>query len=453
MPAGSGAYPLPAGVLYVRFTRADATSAREEPQLTTTLKGNRGSGMKYGTKGTLGVDYEQRIDFARLRKDRVRKTHEELAKTDFDCLVLFDSHNKRYATATAVASPEVDNMGRYAIVPQGGEPHIFGFGSEVAAEKLNCPWIADRTHPAHTNMFGALPKSFGLYENFLADLEMVLSENGIKRKGIIGVDVLDGQLITVLTEAGYQIGDGQDVMLSARTIKTPDEIQIMADACSIVDAAFHRVARAIEPGAKENDVQAAASHELHRLGCQWVLNVQVTSGSRTSPHPHLSSDRIIRPGDLVFLDIQAMYNGYQTCYYRTFCSGKSSTEQRDAYAEAYQLMVDGLAQLKPGNTTADVAGAWPEAAALGFDSEAEAFGLEYAHGLGVGLWERPIISRAISLDHPVELQEGMVIAIETYAGTGTDAVRIEDEVVMTGDGYEMITKFPSNELIECNAWY
>ena len=409
--------------------------------------------MKFGTKGTMGVDYEKRIDFGRLQRQRVEKIHKELEKTDFSCLILFDNHNKRYATSTAVASPEVDDMGRYAIVPRNGDPYIFGFGSEVAAEKLNCPWIADRAFPAHTTMFGALPKSFGLYNNFLADLDMVMSENGLSRKDPIGVDTLDGQLITVFQEQNIRIGDGQDVMLKARLFKTGDEIQIMADACATVDAAFHVIARALEPGVRENDVQAAGAHELHRLGCQWVLNVQVTSGPRTHPHPHLSSDRLIRPGELVFLDIQAVYNGYQTCYYRTLCCGKASRDQKDAYKLTYQRLQDGLAQLKPGKTTADVAGAWPSAKELGFQTESEAFGLEYAHGLGIGLWEPPIVSRAISLDHPVEIAENMVIAIETYAGSGTNGVRIEEEVVITEDGYEQITMFPSDELIECNAGY
>jgi len=409
--------------------------------------------MKYGTKGTMGVDYEQRVDFEKLRREREQKIQEALGKSDLCCLLLFDNHNKRYATSTAVASPEVDNMGRYAVVPRGGQPYIFGFGSEAAAERLHCPWIAERAFPAHTTMYGALPKSFGLYRNFLKDLERVLAENGLSKKDPIGVDFLDGQLISVFQEEGYRIGDGQQVMLDARLIKTADEIQLMADACSLVDAAFHKLARAIEPGARENDLQAVAAFELHRLGCQWVSSVQVTSGPRTYPHPHLSSDRILRPGDLVFVDIQTIYNGYQTCYYRTFCCGRASQEQKEAYRLAHEWMLDGLAQVKPGKTTADVARAWPEAGKLGFASESEAFGLEYGHGLGVGLWEPPIISRAISLDHPVEIREDMVIAVETYAGSGANGVRIEEELAITRDGYEILTQFPSAELIECNAGY
>jgi len=407
--------------------------------------------MIRGTTGAMGVDYEERINFDRLRQERVAKIQAELAKTDLGCLVLFDNHNKRYATATAVASPEVDNMGRYAIVPRGGLPYIFGFGSEVAAEKLHCPWIADRAFPAHTTMYGALPKEWGAYKSFIKDLEMVLGRHGIDRRSPIGVDFLDSQLIWALQDAGYRLGDGQDVMLNARLIKTRDEIQIMKDGAATVDAAFYQIAKAIHPGVRENDIQAVASYELHRLGSQWVLNVQLTSGERTHPHPHLSSDRLLRPGDLVFLDIQTVYMGYQTCYYRTLCCGRPTARQKDIYRRAYEMLQAGIDLLQPGKTTADLVNAWPRAEYWGFKSESEAFGLAFGHGLGVGLWERPMVSRLFSLEHPVELQPGMVIAVETYAGEGMDGARIEEEVVITEDGHEVITRFPCDTLIACGT--
>lgn len=401
----------------------------------------------------MGVDYEERINFDRLRHERVSKIKAELEKTDLNCLLLFDNHNKRYATSTAVASPEVDNMGRYAIVPRNGEPYIFGFGSEVAAEKIHCPWIADRAYPAHTTMFGALPKTWGAYKHFVKDLRMVLDEHGLNWKDPIGVDMLDAQLILALQEEGFRIGDGQDVMLAARMVKTEDEIQIMRNAAAVVDAAFDRLARMLRPGVRENDIQAEAAHELHRLGCQWVLNVQVTSGPRTHPHPHLSSDRLLQPGDLVFIDIQTVYNGYQTCYYRTLCCGKPTEKQQDVYRRTYEMLRAGMEVIRPGATTADIVRAWPAANYWGFKNEAEAFGLAFGHGLGVGLWERPMISRMYSLDNPVELQEGMVLAIETYAAEGRDGARIEDELVVTAHGFDIITKFPTEELIACGASY
>ncbi len=409
--------------------------------------------MKFGTQGTMGVDYEERINFDRLRKDRLDRVKAELEKTDFGCLLLFDNHNKRYATSTAVCSPEIDNMGRYAIVPRNGEPYIFGFGSEVAAEKLHCPWIANRAYPAHTTLFGALPSNWDAHKKFIRDLRMVLDENGISPKEPIGIDVLDSQLILALQKEGVRFVDGQDVMMKARLIKTDDEIQIMRNAAATVDAAFDCVARTLRPGIRENDIQAVASHELHRLGSQWVLNVQVTSGSRTHPHPHLSSDRLVQPGDLVFLDIQMMYNGYQTCYYRTICCGKPTQRQKGIYKRTYDMLRAGMEVIRPGATTADLAGAWPSADYWGFENESQAFGLAYAHGLGVGLWERPIVSRLYSLDHPVEFQEGMVIAVETYDAEGMDGARIEEEVVVTSTGIDVITKFPCEELIGCGVNY
>ncbi len=409
--------------------------------------------MRVGTRGMMGVDYEQRIDFDRLRRERAAKIQAELDQTELSCLLLFDSGNKRYATSTASTSPEVDNMGRYAIVPRGGAPYIFGFGSEVAAAKLNCPWIADRAYPAHTAMSGALPPAWGAAKAFLKDLEMVLDAHGLSKQDPIGVDVIDSQLLLALQEAGYRFGDGMDVMQRARMVKTEDELEISRNACATVDAAFDAVARMLRPGVRENDIQGEAARVLHALGAQWVPNVQVTTGSRTHPHPHLSSDRLLQPGDLFFADIVTLWNGFHTCVYRTLCVGKPTQRQRDVYRRTYEMLMAGLEMVRPGATTEEVARAWPGPEHWGFTSESEAFGLAFGHGVGVALWERPAINRLYSLQHPVELQPGMVIALETYDGEGPDGARIEIEVIVTEDGAELITKFPFDELIGCNATY
>jgi len=400
------------------------------------------------------VDYENRMNFDRMREHRVSRIRKYMDEFDVDCLLLFDTGNKRYSTSTAVASPEVDNMGRYAIVPRNGEPHIFGFGSEVAAEKLNCPWIADYTFPAHGTMYGALPMAWKCYEGFLADLDMVLARHKLDKKKVrIGVDIIESQIILALLEKGYNITDGQGVMQYARAIKNEDEIMCLKHGAAIVDAAFHRIASTIAPGVKENDLQAVASHEMHRLGAQWVHNVQVTTGNRTNPHPHLSSDRLIQPGDMIFMDIVCMLNGYHTCVYRCFCCGKPTRKQKDIHARCLEYQLGGIEAVKPGVTTADIATVWPDHKAMGAKNEHEIFGLQYGHGIGVGLWEFPIISRAYSIDHPVAIEPGMVFALETYAGDGYDGVRLEDEVVVTETGIEVITKFPNGELFGCGMNY
>ena len=410
--------------------------------------------MRVGTHGMMQVDYEQRIDFDRMRQHRGSRIKQAMDTANIECLLLFESGNKRYATSTAVASPEVDNMGRYAIVPCNGEPHIFGFGSEVAAEKLYCPWIKDHTFPAHSTMYGALPMAWKCYEAFLKDLDMVLDNHGMDKKSVkIGVDIAESQIILALMNNGYTIADGQGVMQIARSIKNEDEIMCLKHGAAIVDAAFHKIAQTIQPGMKENDLQAAASHEMHRLGAQWVINVQVTSGNRTHPHPHLSSDRLIQPGDMIFMDIVMLFNGYHTCVYRCFCCGKPTQKQKDIHARCLEYQLAGIEATRPGVTTADIVTGWPDSKTMGAKSEAEVFGLQYGHGIGVGLWEFPIISRLYSTDHPVEIEPGMVFALETYAGEGYDGVRLEDEVVVTETGIEVITKFPNDELIGCGMSY
>ena len=410
--------------------------------------------MRVGTHGMMQVDYEQRIDMDRMRKYREDRIQKYMNEFDVDCLLLFETGNKRYSTSTAVASPQVCNMGRYAIIPREGRPHIFGFGSEVAAEKLYSPWVKDTTFPAHGTMHGALPMEWECYRDFLKDLDMVLDNHKMDKKKVkIGVDIAEAQIMLAMIQEGYQVVDGQNVMQHARAIKNEDEIMNLKHGAAIVDGAFHAIAQTIAPGMKENDLQAVASHEMHRLGCQWVHNVQVTSGNRTHPHPHLSSDRLIQPGDMIFMDIVCVFNGYLTCVYRCFCCGEPNQKQKDIHAQCLEYQLGGIEAVKPGLTTADVCQAWPTAKAMGAKNEMEVFGLQYGHGIGVGLWEFPIMSRAYSLDHPVTIEPGMVFALETYAGIGFDGVRLEDEVVVTETGIEVITKFPTDKLIGCGMSY
>jgi Xaa-Pro aminopeptidase len=194
---------------------------------------------------------------------------------------------------------------------------------------------------------------------------------------------------------------------------------------------------------------------LYDLGSEHVEGVNAISGERCSPHPHVFSDRLIRPGDPAFFDILHSYNGYRTCYYRTFAVGSASIAQRDAYAKCRELIDTAIALVKPGVTTADIAAVWPKAEEFGFPSEEAAFGLQYGHGIGLSIWERPIFSRLVSFGQPEVLEEAMVFALETYwpAADGWSAARIEEEMVVTADGCEVITKFPAEELLVAGQRY
>src|SRR6476469_6986955 len=147
--------------------------------------------------------------------------------------------------------------------------------------------------------------------------------------------------------------------------------------------------------------------------------------------------------------------GYRTFYYRMFCVGSASQSQIDAYRQCRQWLDDAIDLVRPGMTTDKIAEVWPTPAEPGFPSEESCFGLQFGHGLGVGLYEAPMISRLHSFEAPVEIEEGMVFALETYcpASDGRSAARIEEEVVVTADGPEILTRFPGDELLVAGRQY
>ncbi len=243
-------------------------------------------------------------------------------------------------------------------------------------------------------------------------------------------------------------------MLDARLIKSPDEIMLLSTAAAMVDGVYQDIAEALKPGVRENEIVGLANKRLYEMGSDDVEAINAVSGERCNPHPHNFSDRLIRPGDQAYFDIIQSFNGYRTCYYRTFAVGRSSESQRDAYKQAREWIDAAIAMVKPGTSTDQIAALWPKATDFGFGSEMEAFGLQFGHGLGLGLHERPIISRLNSLENPIELQEGMVFALETYcpASDGQSAARIEEEVVVTADGCALLTLFPAEELFVTNRY-
>jgi len=225
-------------------------------------------------------------------------------------------------------------------------------------------------------------------------------------------------------------------------------------AAAMGDGVYQDIFEALKPGVRESDIVALANKRLYEMGSDCVEAINAISGERCSPHPHNFTDRIIRPGDQAFFDIIQSYVGYRTCYYRTFSVGRATSPQQSAYKSAREWMDEAIALIKPGVGTDRIAHAFPRAEDIGFESEMAAFGLNFCHGLGLGLHERPIISRLNSFDDPMELRAGMVFAVETYcpATDGTSAARIEEEVIVTPKGAQIITLFPADELPIANRY-
>jgi Xaa-Pro aminopeptidase len=403
----------------------------------------------------MAVDWEQRVDFARLRAHRLARAKAELARSELGALLLFDPNNLRYVTSTAIGTWERDKNIRFALVFREDDPILWDFGSAARHHQLYCPWLPESSWRAWVPpMRGAMPDATGVPDALAELIWTELHERGLDTEPL-GIDVPDMTTLLALQRKGLEIADSQPVMLAARKIKSSDELALLDQAAGIVDAAYEEIYRMLRPGIRENEVVAAAMKVLFELGSEHVEAINAISGDRCNPHPHTFSDRLLRPGDQAFFDIIHSFMGYRTCYYRTFNVGYATPAQLDAYKQCREWLDDAIDQVRPGVTTDKIAAVWPTAKEIGMKDERAAFGLQFGHGLGVGLYEFPMISRMHSFEAPVELEVGMVFALETYcpASDGRSAARIEEEVAVTPTGPRVLTRFPADELLVTGTTY
>jgi len=404
----------------------------------------------------MGVDWEQRVDFTRLRGERLRRTKEALEASDLGALLLFDPNNIRYVTSTHIGEWARDKNARYVLLCRGGaDPILWDFGSAAKHHKMFAPWLPEDSFRAGvTPMRGAMPDDTGVPDALGQRIAHEMAERGLQGEKL-GIDMTDMVALEAIQRAGVHVTDGTQVMLEARRIKTVDEIALLDHAAGIVDAVYEQIYEQLRPGVREHEIVANAQKLLFELGSEQVEAINAVSGDRCNPHPHVFSDRLLRPGDQAFFDIIHSFMGYRTCYYRTFNVGGVSQSQLDAYKQCREWLDNAIELVRPGMTTDQIASVWPTAADLGFPDEESCFGLQFGHGLGVALYESPMISRLHSLEHPVEIEEGMVFALETYcpATDGRSAARIEEEVLVTADGHEVLTRFPAQELLVTGKVY
>ncbi|WP_238579696.1 M24 family metallopeptidase [Agreia bicolorata] len=402
------------------------------------------------------MDYENRVDFDRLRDYRLSRAKAALDASECGAFLLFDFYNIRYTTQTWIGGALGDKMIRYALLVRGQDPILWDFGSAVKHHKLYSGFVPDDSYrPGFLGFRGAVAPEggAGLMRDAVSEIKSILTSHGVAGMPV-GLDIVEPPFLFELERQGIRVADAQQAMLDARVIKNIDEITLLNQAAAMVDGVYQDIVDALKPGVRENEIVALANKRLYESGSDQVEAINAISGERCNPHPHNFTDRIIRPGDQAFFDIIHSYNGYRTCYYRTFGVGWATPSQHDAYKRAREWMDTALDAIAPGVGSDQVARTLPKAQDFGFDNELAAFGLQFAHGLGLGLHERPIISRLNSMKDPVEIRPGMVFAMETYcpADDGSSAARIEEEVVVTEYGIEILTKFPAQDLFIANPY-
>ena len=409
----------------------------------------KGGTMGLHSYGVMGVDWEERVRHDRLREERLARIKALLAESELGALLCFDMGNIRYVTATHIGTWASDKLNRFCLLPQGDEPIMWDFGSAARHHQLYNPWLSDgRSRAGISTLRGAMSPESGRAEDVARKIRVELEQRGLLGEPV-GIDAIEPPVLFALQREGIEVADGQQLMQQARVIKTRDEITLLNMACAMVDAAYEELYREMRAGIRENDCVALVNKVLYEMGSEFVEGVNAISGERCSPHPHVFTDRALRPGDPAYFDILHSYMGYRTCYYRTFAVASASRPLIDAYKRCRYYLDAAIDLIRPGATTAEVVSVWPRAQEFGFPDEEAAFALQFGHGVGLSIWEKPIFSRLVSLDHPEEIKEGMVFALETFwpASDGWSAARIEEQLVVTGDGCEIITRFPAEDLV------
>jgi Xaa-Pro aminopeptidase len=402
---------------------------------------------------TTSTDWQLRVDFERLRGDRLTRAKLMLEKHDLGALVCFAGENVRYMTGVWQGNWKNNIFIRYCIVPRDGEPILFETaGSDLECAKIDAPWLDGRIRPAITWKWAETAEEM-MSDRMAKSILDVLTEHGVEKERI-GVDVYDPSAFAAFQRLGLSIVSAWPAMSEARVVKTPDEIECLKISSAIGDTSFWRVEHEwLKPGVKETHIVAKVNEYLYEWGFDFVYDIIVASGGNTSPYRRWHTDKPIREGDLVVVDQNAVGpGGYFVDFVRCFKVGERWTrKEKDLYKEVYDSMYAAIEELKAGNTTADVAAHFPKYA----DDEYGTVTLQqFAHSIGLSLYEGMWISRAYSLDYPVELQENMYFACETFAGHPglSQTVRLEENVLVTRDGPVLFTRHPHPDFVDMPEW-
>jgi hypothetical protein len=377
------------------------------------------------------VDWEERVNPERLRAYRLGRAREALDRSQLGALLALrlQQHPLRQRDPHRRVGARQDDPLRAAHAQRRAAPVGLRVGGQAPpAVQLPVAEPGERARrddrPARRRRARGRPLHRAAQEIY-----DILREEGAADMPL-GVDIVEPPMLAALRLRASGPRRPADDARRARG-QSPDEIMLLNTACAMVDGVYQLIAEELKPGVRENELVAKVTKALFDMGSEHVDNINAVSGERCSPHPHVFSDRLIRPGDQAFFDIIQTFVGYKTCYYRTFAVGKATDAQRDAYKKAREWIDASIELMRPGVTTDQVASVWPKARSSASRARWSASDSSSATASASFLHERPIISRLNSLDHPVELKEGMVIALETYcpATDGYSAARIEEEVV------------------------
>ncbi len=403
--------------------------------------------------GKFGTDRMEGINYERMRNYRLKRAVDQMNKDGLGCLITWDQYSARYLTGIYITHPVKWMEGQFVILMKDGSYYVcagYTFNRWLIEEEM--PWLKGKILLA----LGGGKRSFTKEDVsvLVKKVAELMAQHGVSKEPL-GLDGCSLQLLyqEAFKDVGIKVVDGRRTMFEARKIKNQDEIECHRIACSIADAAFADIMDAIRPGVKECELVGIGMKRLYSEGADETMEFVLASGQRTNPLHIDFTDKPVAAGDLIVIDINGnSWQGYKSCYYRTFCCGKATADQKAVYKENVDMLYAAVSAVKAGNTTWDIVSKWPNSPKYwGFEKWEEVGGLATGHGIGIPLHEIPAINYPGSKANPVKLEEGMVLALETWTGKrgGKYGVRLEECVAVTKDGYDLLTVFPINELIEC----
>ncbi len=401
--------------------------------------------------GKHGTDIQEGVNYDRLRKERLQRARDQVNKDGLGALLTCDADSIRHIAAHYVTTPLRSGQLNLVVLPRNGDPVLFQ-PQNIAKMNQLMPWLKGRIRAGVgiTKLFQTPSDASSLVEA----VGGIMAEHGVTNEPL-GMDGFTSELLLAeaFKGAGIKAVDGRYTMLEARKIKTRDEIELMRITCANTEPVFAAIKDAIRPGIRECDLVGIGVKVLYELGDDHTEDLVCCSGYNTNPFDLSFTDKPIRPGELIYIDVDGcQYQGYRSCCYRTFSCGKATAEQKELYEECRVMLYNGMSAVKAGNTTLDVAEKWPTSPSYwGYETWDEALPLAIAHGIGLCLHEIPMFNYPAAKANPVKLEENMVLALETWTGKkgGKDGVRLEEDVVVTKDGYELLTKWPIDEITEC----
>jgi hypothetical protein len=247
--------------------------------------------------GTMGVDFEERVDYRRMHRYRLGRAQAALEASDLGALLLFDDNNIRYVTSTKIGEWARDKLSRWVLLTRGGDPILWDFGSAAVHHKLYSPWLKPENCKAGlVGLRGTVDPAFGLMKRHAEEMASILKTAGVAKMPI-GVDIIEPPMMFELEKAGLKIKDGQQIMLSAREVKSTDEIALLNRAAAMVDGAYDVVNEMLRPGIRENDIVAEVNKFLHGLSHLLLPHLQCRAGDAGPARRVPEGPRVARQRD------------------------------------------------------------------------------------------------------------------------------------------------------------